>query len=78
MISGSTRRLDQILAAQPLKTPTMYVAEHLGPGGHVRRHGTRTRQPKPKDTGNDRKSSSCIGPWRHSGVNADGSDARTP
>ena len=62
--------LDQILATQPLKVPTMYVTsiwdqEDMYGGIHT------YEATRPKDTGNDRNFL-VLGPWRHSGVNADG------
>ncbi len=62
--------LDQILAAQPLKTPTMYVAslwDQEDMYGAVHTYAAT----EPKDTGNDRNFL-VLGPWRHSGVNYDG------
>jgi uncharacterized protein len=62
--------LDQILAAQPLKTPTMYVAsiwDQEDMYGAVHAYAAT----EPKDAGNDRNFL-VLGPWRHSGVNADG------
>ena len=66
----SAQALDQILATQPLKTPTMYVTsiwdqEDMYGGIHT------YLATEPKDTGNDRNFL-VLGPWRHSGVNADG------
>jgi putative CocE/NonD family hydrolase len=62
--------LDQILAALPLKVPTMDVLgawdqEDIYGGPHV------YRALKAKDPGNDRNFL-VIGPWRHSGVNYEG------
>jgi uncharacterized protein len=62
--------LDQILATQPLKVPTMYVTsiwdqEDMYGGIHT------YEATKPKDANNDRNFL-VLGPWRHSGVNADG------
>ena len=63
--------LDTALAARPLKVPTMVVAslwdqEDMYGGVHV--YGAL----EPKDTAGD-KSFLVLGPWRHSGVNYDGS-----
>jgi len=59
--------LDQILAAQPLTVPRMYVAslydqEDMYGGLHV------YAATEPKDSGHDRNYL-VLGPWRHSGVN---------
>jgi putative CocE/NonD family hydrolase len=67
----SAQALDQILAKQPLKTPTMYVTaiydqEDMYGGVHT------YAATEPKDTGND-MNFLVLGPWRHSGVNYDGS-----
>ncbi len=67
----SAQALDQILARLPLKVPTMYVAslwdqEDMYGGVHA------YAATEPKDTGNDRNFL-VLGPWRHSGVNFDGS-----
>ena len=66
----SAQALDQILAKEPLKTPTMYVTslydqEDMYGGVHAY---AVTEQ---KDTANDRNFL-VLGPWRHSGVNYDG------
>jgi hypothetical protein len=66
----SEQALDQILARQPLKTPTMYVdslydQEDMYGGVHA------YAATEPKDIGNDRNFL-VLGPWRHSGVNYDG------
>jgi putative CocE/NonD family hydrolase len=62
--------LDKLLAAQPLKTPTMYVASLWDQediyGALAAYHAT-----EPKDAGNDRNFL-VLGPWRHSGVNYEG------
>jgi uncharacterized protein len=62
--------LDQLLAKEPLKVPTMYVAslydqEDMYGGVHA------YQATESKDTGNDRNFL-VLGPWRHSGVNYDG------
>jgi uncharacterized protein len=62
--------LDQILAREPLAVPTMYVTsiwdqEDMYGGIHA------YLATEPKDTGNDRNFL-VLGPWRHSGVNYDG------
>ena len=62
--------LDQILAREPLAVPTMYVTalydqEDMYGGLHA------YLATEPKDTGNDRNFL-VLGPWRHSGVNYDG------
>ena len=62
--------LDQILARQPLGVPTMYVTalwdqEDMYGGVHA------YLATEPKDTANDRNFL-VLGPWRHSGVNYDG------
>ena len=67
----SAQALDQILAKEPLKTPTMYVTslwdqEDMYGGIHT------YLATEPKDSGND-KNFLVLGPWRHSGVNYDGS-----
>ena len=66
----SAQALDQILAQEPLKTPTMYVTslwdqEDMYGGVHT------YAATEPKDGGNDRNFL-VLGPWRHSGVNYDG------
>ena len=67
----SAQALDQILAKEPLKTPTMYVTalydqEDMYGGVHT------YAATEPKDSANDRNFL-VLGPWRHSGVNYDGS-----
>jgi putative CocE/NonD family hydrolase len=62
--------LDQILPRQPLAVPTMYVTsiwdqEDMYGGIHA------YLATEPKDTANDRNFL-VLGPWRHSGVNYDG------
>lgn len=62
--------LDQILASKPLATATMYVTsiwdqEDMYGGIHT------YLATEPKDTSNDRNFL-VLGPWRHSGVNYDG------
>ncbi len=66
----SAQALDQVLASRPLKTPTMYVTsiwdqEDMYGGIHT------YLATEPKDTANDRNFL-VLGPWRHSGVNYDG------
>ena len=66
----SAQALDTLLAKEPLKTPTMYVAalydqEDMYGGVHA------YAATEPKDSGNDRNFL-VLGPWRHSGVNYDG------
>jgi uncharacterized protein len=66
----SAQALDQILAGQPLKTPTMYVAsiwDQEDIYGAVHAYAVT----EPKDTNND-KNFLILGPWRHSGVNYEG------
>ena len=70
----SEQALDQILAREPLKVPTMYVTslwdqEDMYGGVHT------YLATEPKDTGNDRNFL-VLGPWRHSGVNYDGTEPR--
>ncbi len=67
----SEQALDRILAAQPLKTPTMYVASIWDQEDMYGAIATYTAT-EPKDTANDRNFL-VLGPWRHSGVNYDGS-----
>ncbi|HWK75009.1 MAG TPA: CocE/NonD family hydrolase [Povalibacter sp.] len=62
--------LDRILAAQPLKTPTMYVASLWDQEDMYGALAT-YRATEPKDTAND-KNFLVLGPWRHSGVNYEG------
>ncbi len=62
--------LDKILAAQPLKVPTMYVAglwdqEDIYGGVHA------YAATEPLDTAND-ANFLVLGPWRHGGQNGDG------
>ncbi|HEY1491237.1 MAG TPA: CocE/NonD family hydrolase [Steroidobacteraceae bacterium] len=66
----SAQALDQILGRLPLTVPTMYVAslwdqEDMYGGVHA------YAASEPKDSGNDRNFL-VLGPWRHSGVNYDG------
>jgi putative CocE/NonD family hydrolase len=66
----SAQAVDQLLAKEPLKTPTMYVTslwdqEDMYGGVHT------YAVTEPKDAGNDRNFL-VLGPWRHSGVNYDG------
>ncbi len=66
----SAQALDQILAKEPLKTPTMYVTalydqEDMYGGVHA------YAATESKDSANDRNFL-VLGPWRHSGVNYDG------
>jgi putative CocE/NonD family hydrolase len=66
----SAQALDQILAKEPLNVPTMYVTsiwdqEDMYGGIHA------YQATKPKDSGNDRDFL-VLGPWRHSGVNYEG------
>jgi putative CocE/NonD family hydrolase len=66
----SGQALDQILAKQPLKTPTMYVAsiwDQEDIYGAVHTYAAT----EPKDAAND-MNYLVLGPWRHSGVNYDG------
>jgi putative CocE/NonD family hydrolase len=63
--------LDKTMAAQPLKVPTMWIQglwdqEDMWGGIHA------YMATEPKDTGND-MNFLVMGPWRHSGVNYDGS-----
>jgi putative CocE/NonD family hydrolase len=63
--------LDQILSQRPLTVPTMVVAslwDQEDMYGAVHTYGAL----EPKDTAND-KAYLVLGPWRHSGVNYDGS-----
>jgi putative CocE/NonD family hydrolase len=63
--------LDKVMAAQPLTVPTMWIQglwDQEDMWGAVRSYAAT----EPKDTGND-KSFLVLGPWRHSGVNYDGS-----
>lgn len=62
--------LDRILAAQPLRTPTMYVASLWDQEDMYGALAT-YRATEPKDTAND-KNFLVLGPWRHSGVNYEG------
>jgi len=66
----SEQALDQILAREPLKVPTMYVTslwdqEDMYGGIHA------YLATEPKDASHDR-AFLVLGPWRHSGVNYDG------
>ena len=66
----SAQALDQILAKLPLNVPTMYVTalydqEDMYGGVHA------YAATEPKDLANDRNFL-VLGPWRHSGVNYDG------
>lgn len=63
--------LDRILGARPLTVPTMLV---VGEWDQEDSYGAPAvyRALEPKDVNND-KLSIVIGPWRHSGVNYDGS-----
>jgi putative CocE/NonD family hydrolase len=63
--------LDRILGARPLTVPTMLV---VGQWDQEDSYGAPAvyRALEPKDAGNDTLSL-VIGPWRHSGVNYDGS-----
>jgi hypothetical protein len=63
--------LDKTMAAQPLKVPTMWIQglwdqEDMWGGIHC------YLADEPKDSGND-MNFLVMGPWRHSGVNYDGS-----
>jgi putative CocE/NonD family hydrolase len=63
--------LDKTMAAQPLKVPTMWIQglwdqEDMWGAIHC------YLAVEPKDSGNDRNFL-VMGPWRHSGVNGDGS-----
>jgi uncharacterized protein len=66
----SAQALDQVLAREPLNTPTMYVTsiwdqEDMYGGLHTYL-ATAPRDP------NHERIFLALGPWRHSGVNADG------
>jgi putative CocE/NonD family hydrolase len=66
----SSQALDRILAAQPLKVPTLYVTsiwdqEDMYGGVHA------YAATKPQDKDN-RLVFLLLGPWRHSGINGDG------
>jgi putative CocE/NonD family hydrolase len=66
----SAQALDQILAAQPLKVPTLYVdslwdQEDMYGGVHAYA-ATKAKDPDGKLV------FLALGPWRHSGINADG------
>lgn len=67
----SLQAVDKWLAARPLKVPTMLV---VGQWDQEDSYGAPAvyRALEAKDTGND-KLTLVIGPWRHSGVNYDGS-----
>lgn len=62
--------LDTILAAQPLKVPTLYVASIWDQEDMYGAIAT-YEATEPKDTANDRNFL-VLGPWRHSGVNYEG------
>jgi uncharacterized protein len=62
--------LDQILAAQPLTVPRLYVASLYDQEDMYGALHTYAAT-EPKDTANDRNFL-VLGPWRHSGVNYDG------
>jgi uncharacterized protein len=66
----SEQALDRILAAQPLTVPTLYITslwdqEDMYGGIHT------YLATEPKDSGHDRNFL-VLGPWRHSGINGDG------
>ena len=63
--------LDRILAERPLKVPTMYVVGQWDQEDIYGAYASYAATEK-KDTAND-KNFLVIGPWRHSGVNYDGS-----
>jgi len=66
----SAQALDQILATQPLLVPTLYVAslwDQEDMYGAIHAY----LATEPKDTDHDRNFL-ALGPWRHSGVNYDG------
>ena len=66
--------LDKTMAAQPLKVPTMWIQglwDQEDMWGAIHSY----LATEPKDTGND-KNFLVMGPWRHSGVNYDGTLAR--
>ena len=63
--------LDKTMSAQPLKVPTMWIQglwDQEDMWGAIHSY----LATEPKDTGND-KNFLVMGPWRHSGVNYDGS-----
>jgi putative CocE/NonD family hydrolase len=63
--------LDRVMAAQPLKVPTMWIQglwDQEDMWGAIHSY----MATEPKDTGND-MNYLVMGPWRHSGVNYDGS-----
>jgi putative CocE/NonD family hydrolase len=63
--------LDKVMAAQPLKVPTMWIQglwDQEDMWGAIHSY----LAVEPKDTAND-KNYLVMGPWRHSGVNYDGS-----
>ncbi len=67
----SAQALDRILAAQPLKTPTLFIdsewdQEDMYGGPHT------YLAIEPKDVRHD-SNFLVLGPWRHSGINGDGS-----
>ncbi|MGB6602974.1 MAG: CocE/NonD family hydrolase [Steroidobacteraceae bacterium] len=66
----SEQALDRILPARPLTVPTLYITslwdqEDMYGGIHT------YLATEPKDTGHDRNFL-VLGPWRHSGINGDG------
>jgi len=63
--------VDRILAARPLKVPTMYVVGQWDQEDIYGAYAAYAATEK-KDVNND-KNFLVIGPWRHSGVNYDGS-----
>jgi putative CocE/NonD family hydrolase len=66
----SEQALDRLLAAKPLKTPTMYVGA-LWDQEDIYGAVAAYRATEPMDTGNDRNFL-ILGPWRHSGMNYEG------
>ncbi|MGV7207372.1 CocE/NonD family hydrolase [Oxalobacteraceae bacterium A2-2] len=62
--------LDKILAARPLKVPTMYVVGQWDQEDIYGAYATYAAV-EPQDRNNDRNYL-VVGPWRHSGVNYDG------
>ena len=66
-----SQALDKTMSAQPLKVPTMWIQglwDQEDMWGAIHSY----LATEPKDTGND-KNFLVMGPWRHSGVNYDGS-----
>ncbi|TFW22377.1 CocE/NonD family hydrolase [Massilia arenosa] len=63
--------LDKILGARPLKVPTMYVVGRWDQEDIYGAYATYAAT-EPKDAQND-KNFLVVGPWRHSGVNYNGS-----